>query len=68
MSRLYLRNRRVWEVVTWQVYWLVDVGVQCHAMSCDILTSLCLFGLRKFLTLVWKSCLDQMSNHKVEEV
>ena len=29
LSRLYLRNYKVWEVDTWYGHWLGSVGVQC---------------------------------------
>ena len=33
LSRLYLRNRKVWEVDTWQGHWLGIVGVQRRGVT-----------------------------------
>ena len=32
LSELYLENREVWEVHTWQGHWLRVIGVQCHGV------------------------------------
>ena len=33
LSRLYLRNCKVQEVVTWEEHWLKGVGVQHHGVT-----------------------------------